>query len=139
MSANNQQFQINDRVSVKVINEMRTHPLYDKSFDGRIYYITEDWINQSNRIEGKYEQIYIKFTDLSTYSAILLRGWSILYGFKNSSQNCRYIIDSITANSVIVYEHKYGIIITPLLFTIPFNKIDAILITQTAFQITTIT
>lgn len=52
MSANNQQFQINDHVSVKVIDEIRTHPLYNKSFDGRVYYITEDWINQSNRIEG---------------------------------------------------------------------------------------
>ena len=135
MSANNQQFQINDRVSVKVIDEMRTHPLYNKSFDGRVYYITEDWINQSNRVEGKYEQIYIKFTDLATYSAILLQGWSI-YGF---GTGCRYIIDSITSDSVIVYEHKYGVIINPLLFTIPLNKIDAILITQTAFQITTIT
>jgi len=135
MNTNNQQFQINDRVSVKVIDEIRTHPLYNKSFDGRIYYITEDWINQSNRVEGQHKRIYIKFADLATYSAILLRGWSI-YGF---GHDCRYIIDSITANSVIVYEHKYGIIINPPLFTIPFNKIDAILITQTAFQITMIT
>ena len=133
------QLAVNDHVKVKFDNKHRPFALLsNKPFDGIIACITEDWINQAMRSLGKHPQIFIHFIDpVNAYPILVSKGLPIFCTIPTLSykQTYKCIVDSVTFDSVIVYVHEYGLIVNPILYTIPFANIVSILITTEGFNI----
>ena len=130
------QLAVRDHVKVKFDNKHRPYALLsNKPFDGIVERIVDEWINQSMHSLGKHKQIFINFIEpFNAYPILVAIGLPIFCILANK-QTYKCIVDSITFDSVIVYVHKYGLSVNPILHSIPYSNIVSILITQHIFDI----